>query len=78
MFIRQFKNILFVGLLSILSIVLSSKTGVGQALRWIDGYKPYVDVGLNLRPVCNSNVVFTYVGGMVGLSIRNPEKRFWD
>ena len=46
-----------------------------QSLKWVDGYKPYVDVGLSLRPVCNSNVVFTYVGGMVGLSIRNPEKR---
>ncbi len=76
MFIRLFKKILFVGLLSILSILLFSKNSYGQALLWIDSYKIRPVIGVRFSPkqkVINGKRIF--VGPMGGISITSSEKR---
>ncbi len=75
MFIKLFKKILFVGLLSILAIVLSSKTSVGQALRWIDNYKVKPVVGLRINPWVNISDYYISYGVMGGVSFTDPNRR---
>lgn len=60
-------------LLALFAITIN---GFGQSLKWIDGYKMNIDIGLLLRQDKIYTPSSASFGALFGISVQHPNKRF--